>query len=394
MGSNTSCALSGAFLIAGGWAAVIWIFLRAIALHLQICWQKIIGKTFMWGALATGWGIPAIGVTLALTFSGVSFRFGDTCHINHKNSLAVMWIPLLVFAAITVVTQFATFGYCIKVYLASLADDSTTTENSGLPSYSISVRGTISPKQAYRRVKRVMELQWRGIAIVLLIVADVIFFAVIFVFMDDITTNVVKNPAKSEVWLLCLIQSHGDKNACLDLAQHIVVNQATVMAVLLLLSVNGVWCLCLLGRASMFTGWYDLVRQRVKPNTEFVSADAAQYKDPSSYEMLGRERDNGDRKTPEPFAVSPYPITPLSPVAKSGRETPDYFGREARYKSPSRSFSSPKPPPGQFPPDSQSWDSQASTQRAEPGVREWDSAGTHAQSTYYTGMDPLAMNKI
>ncbi|EHL03637.1 hypothetical protein M7I_0281 [Glarea lozoyensis 74030] len=230
-----------------------------------------IGKTFMWGALATGWGVPAIGVTLALVFSGVSFRFGDTCHINHKNSLAVLWIPLLVFAGITVITQFATFGYCIKVYLASLVDDSTTTENSGLPSYTSSVRGTISPKQAYRRVKRVMELQWRGIVVVLLIVTDVIFFAIIFVFMDDIATNMVKNPTKSTAWLGCLIQTNGNKNKCLSLAQHIVVNQATVMAVLLLLSVNGVWVLCLLGRFSMFTGWYELIRHRVKPNTDHTT---------------------------------------------------------------------------------------------------------------------------
>src|SRR6266498_5512739 len=85
MHSSVTCALSGAFLLAGGWSAIMWIFMRAVALHLQICWQVVIGKTFMWGALAAGWGIPAIGLTFALVFSGVSFRFGDTCHINHKN---------------------------------------------------------------------------------------------------------------------------------------------------------------------------------------------------------------------------------------------------------------------------------------------------------------------
>lgn len=86
MKTSTTCALSGAFLLSGGWAAVMWVFTRAVALHLQICWQVVIGKTFMFGALAAGWGIPAIGLAVALIFSGVSFRFGDTCHINHKNS--------------------------------------------------------------------------------------------------------------------------------------------------------------------------------------------------------------------------------------------------------------------------------------------------------------------
>ncbi len=238
MNSSKTCALSGAFLLAGGWCAIMWIFLRAVALHLQICWQVVIGKTFMWGAIASGWGIPGIAVTVALVFSGVSFRFGDTCHINHKNSLADFWIPLLLFAGITVIIQFATFGYCIKVYLASLADDSATTNSSGLPSYTNSLRGTITPRQAYRRVRRVIELQWRGIAIVLIIIADVIFFAIVFVFMDDVETNLLKDPTKSLKWLSCLVESKGDKNMCLSFADALVVNEATVMAVLILLSVG------------------------------------------------------------------------------------------------------------------------------------------------------------
>ncbi|KAG9238334.1 G protein-like protein-coupled receptor : GPCR, secretin-like protein [Amylocarpus encephaloides] len=387
MTTSASCASSGAFLILGGWGAVTWVFIRAVALHLQICWQVVIGKTFMWGALASGWVVPIIGVSMALVFSGVSFRFGETCHINHKNSLADLWIPLLAFAGITMIVQFATFGYCIKVYLASLSDDSTTTENSGLPSYTNSVRGTISPKQAYRRVRRVIELQWRGIAIVLLIIADVVFFAVVFVYMDDNATSILKSPLKSSEWLVCLIKNEGRKNECLDIAAHFVVNEATIMAVLLLLSLNGVWCLFLLGRWSIITGWLDMIRGKMKPDTEFVSADVHQYKDPGTYEMLGRDRDMG--KSPEPLLVTPSintPLSPLEPTAarspKSGHETPDYFGREARYKSPVRSFSSPKPPSGGFQKQTGSWDSTSTAHVSSP------------PPPAHHGMDPLGMNKI
>ena len=132
---------------------------------------------------------------------------------------------------------------------------------------------------------------------------------------------------------------------------------------------NGIWCLLLLGRWSMFTGWYEMVMGKVKPNNEFVSADVRAFKDPSSYEMLSRERDQG--KTPEPFVSQP--ITPLSPTQRSGRETPDYFGREARYKSPARSFSNPKPP---------------------QGGQTWDPRASQARNFAYPGMDPLSMNKI
>jgi hypothetical protein len=205
---------------------------------MQICWQLTLGNSFMWSSLGAGWGIPALVLTFALVFSGVSFRFGDTCHINHDNSLADFWIPLLVFAGITLFVQIATFGYCIKVYLASLADSSNTTNSSGLQSYSNSVRGTITPGQAYRRVRRVIQLQWRGIAIVLLIVADVIFFSVVFVFMDNVETKLLRDPLKAASWLQCLVESGGDNNQCTHLAQKLVVNEATIIAVLLLLSVS------------------------------------------------------------------------------------------------------------------------------------------------------------
>ncbi|KAH8815050.1 G protein-like protein-coupled receptor : GPCR, secretin-like protein [Xylogone sp. PMI_703] len=362
MHTSATCGVSGSFIVLGGWGAIMWIFLRAVALHLQICWEVEIGKMFMWCALVAGWGIPALGLIIALVFSGVSFRFGDTCHINHENSLADFWIPLLVFSGITVIIQFATFGYCIKVYLASLSDDATTTNSSGLPSYAPSSRATVSPRQAYRRVRRVIQLQWRGIAIVLLILADVVFFSVIFVFMDNNQQKALSNAAISAPWILCIASTGGDRNACAHLASSIVVNEPTIMAVLILLACNGIFMLLLFGRFTMFTGWYDLVKGTVKPNKEFVSVDVHNFKDPGSYEMLSKDRDVG--KTPEPM------MNPVEPAYKSGRTTPDYFGREARYKSPSRSFSSPKPPQGLS--------------------VAWDPATTHARPY----VDPLAMNKI
>lgn len=390
MHSDKTCALSGAFLLLGGWGAAMWICLRSVALHLQICWQVVLGKKFMWGSMAAGWGIPAVGLTIALSLSGVSYRFGTTCHINHKASLHDFWIPLLVCAGITLVAQVGTFGYCIKVYLASLSDNSPTTNSSGLQSFSNSARGTITPGQAYRRVRRVIQLQWRGIAIVLLIVADVIFFAIIFVFLDDIETNLVRNPTKAEGWLLCLIEHGGDKSFCTDQAQSLVVNEATVGAVLFLLSVspianpppiaranssqlNGIWCFLFFGRFSMFTGWYQKARGRSEPaNIEFVSAGARNFEGPGTYEMLGRDRDTG--KSPEP--VFSQISTPLSTAARvGGRTTPDYFGHEARYKSPSRSFSSPQAP--------------------NIISHDWDPSRTYAApQAQMRNQNPLGMHKI
>lgn len=241
MESSTVCAASATALLFGGFAGVMWVFLRSVSLHLQICWQQNVGRTFMIFSHVSGWLVPFVVVTLALVFSGVSFRFGATCHINHKNSLADFWIPILLFAGLTVLIQFATLGYCIKVYLASLADSSTTTEGStGLPDYTNSLR-TMTPRQAYKRVRRVIALQWRGIAIVLIIIADVIFFSVVFVFLDNTVEDVKNRPEVSRDWVSCLakeIAAGRGKEGCLNEARNLVVGEGTIIAVLLLLAVS------------------------------------------------------------------------------------------------------------------------------------------------------------
>ncbi|KAL7902179.1 putative G-protein coupled receptor [Trichoderma sp. SZMC 28014] len=357
------CGASGAMLMFGGWCAVMWAFLRSLSLHLQICWQVLVGRNFMVFAQAAGWGIPIIGLVLALVFSGVSFRFGATCHINHKNSLADFWIPLLIFASITVVTTFTTFGYCIKVYLASLNDNAASTEGSSLPAYSNSVV-TMSPRQAYRRVKRVIALQWRGIAIVLIIIADVIFFSVVFVFQDNIVQSIATDPHVAQNWIVCLIGAQGDKTKCLNQAGSLVVSEATVSAVLVLLALNGIWILFLLGRWTMVTGWIDLVKSPFNSGKkEFVSVDARYdgKNDIRSYEMLSRDTS----------AV----VTPLSPVKSSATPSaPDYFGETARYNAPARSYSNPRPPQGSMP--------------------EWNAQQTYAPPQSRGPMNPLAMNRI
>ncbi|RWA12291.1 hypothetical protein EKO27_g2812 [Xylaria grammica] len=384
--SSSICAASGAFLLLGGWGGVLWVFLRALSLHLQICWQMVVGRNYMWFSQALGWGIPIIGLILLLVFSGVSFRFGQTCHINHENSLADFWIPLLIFAGLTVFIQFATFGYCIKVYLASLADNAESTGHSGGPSYTNSIR-TMTPRQAYRRVRRVVQLQWRGIVIVLIIIADVIFFAIIFVFLDNTVEDIKNHPSKALEWITCLAE-YNDKHACLDLAEPLVVSLPTVIAVLVLLAMNGLWLLLILGRWSMVTGWVEwfaaLGGQRKK---EFVSVDARMdlKNDPRSYEMLDRDSTAKNETILTPSSA----MSPVSPVS-AGRKTPDYFGRTTPYQPHQRSFSSPRAPHNvRF----EMMDAYPS--HPEPPPATHTPAATSPQGyPVYGGMNPLGMNRI
>ena len=255
MHSDLSCAFSGSLLTFGGFAAVMWgmyinktillrrkakfclVFLRSLSLHLQICWQMVPGKKFAMCSYLAGWGVPAISLALLLTLTGVSYRFGTTCHVNHDNSIATFWGPILAFAGAATILQFSTFGYCIRVYVRSLIHPDDTSQNSSnLPSYQGSMR-TVTARAAYRRVKKVIALQWRGIVVVLLIIVDVVFFAVIFIKMDNTTTAEAENVDNELPWLICLIANAGHKDACVPLASGIVLSEAAVMAVLILLSV-------------------------------------------------------------------------------------------------------------------------------------------------------------
>ena len=195
-----------------------------------------------WGSLLAGWGIPILVSACSLANTGVSYRFGDTCHINHHQALEDYWGPILFFGAAAALLQFATFGYCVRVYIrAYLNDDvhSTSEDRSGLPSHNGSIK-TVTTRQAYQRVKKVVALQWRGMVIVIIIVVNVVFLAIVFVSMDSSVQAARKNFGKAEPWLLCLVMHPTDKNACLELVHSakLVQSEITVMAALILMSVS------------------------------------------------------------------------------------------------------------------------------------------------------------
>lgn len=360
MGYDNQPSKDRAWLTAAG-------FLRSVSIHLQICWHQTLGDKFFWASLIAGWGLPALFVSITLPLTGTSYRFGSTCHINHPNALADFWGPLLAFAAISTILQFITFGYCIKVYIRSLMEDAGNNSTSnvssgGLPSYSSragSVK-TITARQAYRRIKKVIAIQWRGTAIVMVIIVNVVFLAIIFVQMDNTITGAMHHLDQAKPWLLCLIMTKGDKEQCLDKVQEVglVTNERVVMAVLIILSLNGLWSFIFLGRTSILIGWADLIRRPFrKRKTDFASVDARRFSgDPNKYEMLMSPptRPTSMPKEPETTVTSP-PLDEKGmaqiPPSPSSRYEEDYFGQKLPsgkdglpYSSPKLSFSTPRPP--------------------------------------------------
>lgn len=108
MFTSLACAFSGAFVIAGGLIVTIWVFIRALSMHLQICWDQQPGKKFFYFAQIFGWGVAAALFTATITVTGVSFRFGHSCHVNSRHAMKGFWGPLLGIAGLTVIIQIAT----------------------------------------------------------------------------------------------------------------------------------------------------------------------------------------------------------------------------------------------------------------------------------------------
>lgn len=263
----------------------------------------------------------------------------------------------MAFAAAALVLQLATMVYCTHIYLRSLFDKSVSTvdNNTGRPSYTSSVRSATA-RQAYHRVRRVLQLQWRGGTLVMIIIANVIFFAVVFTRMDRQVEPTAANMDKAKPWLMCLtIRS---KQECRQFASDLGPNEATILAVVYLLSLVGLWNFLLFARPSMFAGWLDLCRRTFARRNESVPADVpGRYADHKGFEML-----TATVKVPETFMRSPSPASPSpSPSPSPTLDRSVHFGQEARYHRPSMSFSGPRPP------------------GSLPAGREWDPASTFAK---------------
>ena len=228
------------------------------------------------------------------------------------------------------------FFYCIKVYLQNmLSDDATETNSTGLPSFTASIRAH-SAKAVYRRVRRVVWLQWRSMTISIFLLVDVVFLSIIWIELDgDISEAMKGDLTRFMPYLVCLFENHGEKSKCFALGQKTLVNESTAIAILMLLSLSGVQAGLMMSRTQMFTGWYDLVKSKFTSKREFVSLDAKCFSsDARAYELL---------KIGSPSTM----IAPNSvnmPQAFAGQSGFHAQESERQWRKPTMSFAGPQAP--------------------------------------------------
>lgn len=115
----------------------------------------------------------------------------------------------------------------------------------------------------------------------------------------------------------------------------------------------------------MVSGWIACLKKPFSRSHDFVSVDARRLSsDPRHYEMiLSPPQTAYAVRSPDPLLENDKELpSPLAPSFQTART--DYFGKTAKYTSPSLSFSTPRPP--------------------SAGVsqgREWDPESTHAKGS-------------
>lgn len=275
MHSSLTCAFSGGLAAFGGVVTACWIVVRSLFMHLQICWNITPSKFYFIAANIGVWSV-SIGLTSAVLANvGVSFRFGAYCHIN-VGSIPTYWGPLLGFGVIAALLQLATFIYCAKIYLTATLLGRQDTSPVGRDSKSASVTTASTKRQAWntvRRVKQVLVLQWRSLAIVTVAIFTIAFVCIIFtIVISRYTNSVVANPGKAIPWLICILQQR-NRDECLDQAAAFSLPEPTVVATLFIISFIGIEAFFLLFKFEILKAWVDLIKTRFQKRRNSTSTE-------------------------------------------------------------------------------------------------------------------------
>ncbi|KAL2783113.1 hypothetical protein BJX66DRAFT_345238 [Aspergillus keveii] len=318
--SDTTCAFSGSLLLYGVWVLVIGCFFRSASLYLQLCWDVEPGTKFRAISIICIF-LGSLGMLgIALGVSGVSYQVGDVCYISYPGSIGSFWGPLIGVAFISFAMQLFIMGYCIRGVLTRGGTARFSIfKRPGSPS---ELTTAVPSRSTSTRVWRILQLQWRAIAIACLILFHVVYVGqAVLRFRDPAAYS----DDELQPWIDCLIGSKGDQEACLGHASRIEPNQATVVSALALLAATGFWGVICTVRWSMVIAWLDWTRDRKDDFMDFVRGTPS------------RERPNDlERVSSDADAVSLTTISSPTTLA----DVDQIYGTR-KYHRPQNSFSAP-----------------------------------------------------
>lgn len=103
---------------------------RTIYLHCQICWNLHVTRIPLIILNIVGWLIPAILLGVVFGVAQITYTISDHCSIREDWIVALLIIPVIIEIGCAIIVQFATFIYCVNVYLRSLNEPPPPTNDS------------------------------------------------------------------------------------------------------------------------------------------------------------------------------------------------------------------------------------------------------------------------
>ncbi|KAK4556507.1 hypothetical protein LTR86_006651 [Recurvomyces mirabilis] len=276
MHSDLSCAWSGALLLAGAMGTAVWVLLRSVWTALRIVFDFKHLEIYKWVSIPLGVGLPLLFLGLTLPLTGVSYRLYNVCIPNGPHAFATWFLWILIFAGAGGVVLVLTVLWCLWKYALSAfagkaqvsgytggGTSQTTTQIGDQPGTpkspgKASKRGT---RVEWSRIQRVVALQWRTILLAFIVVNETIYFGLVFVEQTAaIEASSHGITAADLAWGVCLIETLGDKVACLPQSGGLGVSEARIVATLILASLLGPVVFFLMVRWSMLEGWWEIIR--------------------------------------------------------------------------------------------------------------------------------------
>ncbi|KAF2109993.1 hypothetical protein BDV96DRAFT_651554 [Lophiotrema nucula] len=261
MSSSTICAFTGAFVAFGLMTSVTWIMVRAIYMHLLICWTVNPNRYLNWGANIIAWALVVI-FTTAVHIPVCRFGSGDTV----TSTLAAPFRHFEVGCSLSGRSHWccSSFVYCAKVYITfSLISKNVSSQNSTTPSTS-----TTNSKLARARAARstalhvtaALGLHWRFLAIIAFSMMTTVIVCTIFSIADAHAEHMPFGNVDP-----LQVQKYQPKNSSLNCTTDELTSpfrqpEANVMAAFFVLGFFSIEILTLLWRNEIITGWMDVAK--------------------------------------------------------------------------------------------------------------------------------------
>lgn len=248
--SDRLCAVSATLLYYGVWVVVLTCmsesnilyknqtlttpgFVRSLSLYMHLCWKINLGQKFKYISFVTIFGVAGPMVAIVFLVSGVSYQSGKICYINNYRSPETFWGPLLAIAGLALLLQLLVIGYCVYRVLTPLRSiHPNASVNCTLPA-----RLPFLPltRQVSCKIWHILQLQWRAMAFVSLIIFHIVFLAQVSLGLPS------PGDYESEdvmPWMGCLIETNGDAKACVRYAVDLGPSKEMTMAAGIILSVR------------------------------------------------------------------------------------------------------------------------------------------------------------